>query len=124
MKKAVKKELERLAELIGREQDISYGELAWLAGHKKEVFEFGDAWLAEWAGISESEWGRGELWSETFARKFNLENDEKGAGGVYDMAIEILESLESMGAYEKESGKDMRLDKIEYIYNAIKNGEF
>lgn len=38
------------------EENVSYGELAYLAAHKDDVLKSGDVVLAEWAGISEDEW--------------------------------------------------------------------
>ena len=38
--------------------NISYGEIAWLQNHQKEVKKTGDIELAQWAGISESEWNK------------------------------------------------------------------
>lgn len=51
-------ELKRISEEIHGERDISWGELAFLQNHKKEIFMLDDIVLAEWAGISESEWNR------------------------------------------------------------------
>ena len=55
----VKTELVRIGEKIKAERDISYGELAFLQAHHKEIYELGDILLAEWAGIPESEWQKG-----------------------------------------------------------------
>lgn len=52
----IKAELNRLAKAIQNGEDLSYGELAFLQDHQKEVYELGDVVLAEWAGIPESEW--------------------------------------------------------------------
>lgn len=39
-----------------KNENISYGEIAWLNNHKDEVKKSGDIELAQWAGISENEW--------------------------------------------------------------------
>lgn len=50
-----------------------------------------------------------------------LGEDEKGAGGVYDMAISIAVAIE--GGIGKQFD-DKEIDKvIEIIYNAIKYGD-
>ena len=61
MNKEIKKELTRLAEMVGQEQELSYSELAFLSEHKKEIIEFGDIWLAEWAGVTEREFNEKKL---------------------------------------------------------------
>jgi hypothetical protein len=38
------------------EQNISYGEIAYLQDHKAEIKAIDDIELAQWAGISEEEW--------------------------------------------------------------------
>lgn len=52
-------ELKRLRGMIDAEKDLSYGELAFLQDHKKEIFDLDDIVLAEWAGIPEEEWHNG-----------------------------------------------------------------
>lgn len=37
-------------------ENVSYEEIYWLGYHQKEVLEYGDPILAQWAGISEEEW--------------------------------------------------------------------
>lgn len=43
-----------------KDENISYEEIYWLDSHKKEVLEYGDPVLAQWAGISEKEWRKYE----------------------------------------------------------------
>lgn len=52
-------ELKRIRGEIDNER-ISYGEIAFLQSHQKEIYELGDIVLAEWAGIEESEWNKRE----------------------------------------------------------------
>lgn len=56
MNKDIKAELNRLAKAIQNEEDLSYGEIAFLQDHQKEIYELGDIVLAEWAGIPEDVW--------------------------------------------------------------------
>lgn len=58
-KDAVIMKLKRLRGMIDAEEDLSYGELAFLQDHKKEIFDLDDIVLAEWAGIPEEEWNNG-----------------------------------------------------------------
>lgn len=37
-------------------ENVSYGEIAYLCSHQDEVKQFGDIELAQWAGIPEDEW--------------------------------------------------------------------
>ena len=41
-----------------KNNNISYGEIAWLQNHQKEVKKSGDIELAQWADIPESEWNK------------------------------------------------------------------
>lgn len=38
------------------DENVSYGEIAYLCSHQDEVKQFGDIELAQWAGITEDEW--------------------------------------------------------------------
>lgn len=42
-------------------ENISYAEISYLQCHKQEVLNTGDIELAQWAGITEEEWDKGEL---------------------------------------------------------------
>ena len=48
--KAIKKSL--------KNESISYGEIAYLQSHQKDVLKSGDIELAQWADISEERWNK------------------------------------------------------------------
>jgi len=50
--KEVREELDNIKGSI-KEENVSYGELAYLESHRKEILELGDIQLAEWASIPE-----------------------------------------------------------------------
>ena len=52
-----KHELRKILRAIKKEY-VSWGEIAYLQGHQEEVKKYGDATLAEWAGISEEEFNK------------------------------------------------------------------
>ena len=78
-------ELEKQLIQIGQritDGTASYGDLATLQSHKREVLEMGDIQLAEQAGITEEEWNKGELnpalsYEEDFI-KLEIDNDQEG----------------------------------------------
>lgn len=39
-------------------ENVSYGEIAWLQDHQNEVIKSGDVELAQWAGIEEDDFNR------------------------------------------------------------------
>lgn len=55
MKKEVREQLQAIRHAIDDEH-VSYGEIAYLQDHHKEIKELGDITLAQWAGIPEEEW--------------------------------------------------------------------
>lgn len=57
----ITKELERIRKMIDDEEDLSYSELLFLQDHQKEIMEMQDIILAEWSGITEEQWNKGEL---------------------------------------------------------------
>ena len=65
MKREIRKELLRIKKEIEKEQ-VSYGEINYLQCFKKEIMELGDIVLAQWAGITEAEWEKGELNNEKY----------------------------------------------------------
>ena len=77
MNKKVLEELNRLKEAIENEEGISYSEIAYLQDHKEEIMELQDIVLAQWSGISEAEWEKGELNNEKYyvGREVILSND-------------------------------------------------
>jgi hypothetical protein len=84
MNAEVKKELESIKKNIEAEC-ISQGEIAYLVEHQQDILELEDIELAQWAGISEAEWDRGEL----------LTDDEAvctWCGEIYDKS-ELKEEL-------------------------------
>ena len=64
-KETIINELNRIKEEIEKEQ-VSYGEIHFLQCNKEIIMELGDVVLAQWAGITEAEWNRGELNNEKF----------------------------------------------------------
>lgn len=66
MNKEVKEELLRISKAIENEESISYSEIAFLESHKEEIMELQDIVLAQWGGISEAEWNKGELNNDKF----------------------------------------------------------
>lgn len=52
--------LEELANIKNsiKEENASWGELAYLGSHQEEILELGDIELAEWSGIPEEEYQR------------------------------------------------------------------
>ena len=50
----VRAELKRIKRAILAER-VSYGEIAFIHGHRQEILKMGDILLAEWAGIDENE---------------------------------------------------------------------
>lgn len=52
---SVKDDIEAIKENI-KNECVSYGEIAYLQDHQKEVLETGDIELAEWAGITEEKY--------------------------------------------------------------------
>lgn len=52
---SVKKILNQIKNNI-KNECVSYGEIAYLQAHQKDVLETGDIELAEWAGIPEEEY--------------------------------------------------------------------
>lgn len=42
------------------DENVSYGEIAYLYSHQEDVKQYGDIVLAEWAGITEDEWNERE----------------------------------------------------------------
>ena len=64
-KETIINELNRIKEEIEKEQ-VSYGEIHFLQCNREIIMELGDIVLAQWAGITEAEWNRGELNNEKF----------------------------------------------------------
>lgn len=52
---SVKDDIEAIKESI-KNECVSYGEIAYLQAHQKDVLKTGDIELAEWAGIPEEEY--------------------------------------------------------------------
>ncbi len=57
-------------------------------------------------------------WQKELLEKLSKDDnlDEKHANGVYDMALEMAETIEAKGMTDYEL--------TEYIYNAIKHGDY
>ena len=55
-------------------------------------------------------------WNKELQKKLSQDNDEKHTGGIYDMALDMAETIEAKGMTDYELA--------EYIYNAIKYGEY
>ena len=65
-KETIIKKLNRIKEEIENEEGISYSEIHFLQCNKEIIMELGDIVLAQWAGITEAEWNKGELNNEKY----------------------------------------------------------
>ena len=63
-KETIINKLNRIKEEIMNEEGISYSEIHFLQCNKEIIMELQDIVLAQWAGITEAEWHRGELYNE------------------------------------------------------------